>query len=159
MVENDADKHCLTLSEVPKSAKLSLIRNKDENDKEIEPTLNQHLLQVTVRDKTIIFNIESEEPEEKFFLNATSQFISLNKYFETGLRVFVCQEDQSYASPGYLISKITTNRCKDLCFLRQDRILKKKLDKEKLASLPKTPPVLGIFRQYTEADLFELKRI
>lgn len=59
MIENDADRLAVSLEELPKSAKLSLIKQNDkEGALEGEPLLQKNMLQVTVKDKTIIFDIE-----------------------------------------------------------------------------------------------------
>ena len=105
MIENEGDRFAMQLTEVPKSAKLSLIRQRGEDGKtECEPTLHDNLLQITVRDKTIIFNVDPNEPEERYFLNATSQFINIENYTEAGPRLVVCNEDTSKLGFGFLIN-------------------------------------------------------
>jgi len=66
---------------------------------------------------------DQNDPEETSFIDATKQFINPNSYTDTGARVTLCYEDPSKADDGYLIDSIFVNRRKDICFLRQDRLV------------------------------------
>jgi hypothetical protein len=75
MMDSDADAEHKHLSEVPKSTQLSIIRDqkskiRDSNNKGIK--LRDNLLQVTVRDSIIIFDISTDlPPQEIFYFNAS----------------------------------------------------------------------------------------
>lgn len=97
-----------------------------------------------------------------FLLNASSQFIAIDKYVEVGVKVFRCRENPLYE--GYLVEQVLTNRCKDICLYRQDRLLfsDKLVDEEtkkKRREQPRPPISKGIFKKFAEVDLQELVRI
>ena len=89
------------------------------------------------------------QPQELFLLNATSHFIPLHKYVEVGLKIIKVKEAPN--NEGFLIDQIITNRCKDSCLYRQDRLVytEKPIDK----SLAKPPICKGIFKKFAEIDL------
>ena len=92
------------LSEVPKTTHFSISQEKEESkDSEGTPMRRDNLLQVTVRDRTILYDLAPENPQELFFLNASSQFIAAGKYVEAGVKIVRCQEDPSPEKDGYLI--------------------------------------------------------
>ena len=72
--------------------------------------IRDNLLQVTVRDKIIIYDISTEPAQEIFFFNATSQFIDPERYVESGLKMVEAKEDPSEEKDGYIINQIITNR-------------------------------------------------
>ena len=89
------------------------------------------------------------QPQELFLLNATSHFIPLHKYVEVGLKIIKVKEAPN--NEGFLIDQIITNRCKDSCLYRQDRLVysEKPIDK----TLAKPPICKGIFKKFAEIDL------
>lgn len=91
------------LCEVPKTTHFSISEEVDDEDSLGAPTRRDNLLQVTVRDRTILYDLAPEEPMELFFLNASSQFIAPQKYVEAGVKIVRCQEDPTPAKDGYLI--------------------------------------------------------
>lgn len=69
--ETEADSYKTILEEVPFAPQLTLMDNDDSQFK-----LRENLLQATINDKIIIFDLSQSPPQEIFFLNASSQFIS-----------------------------------------------------------------------------------
>ena len=72
---------------MPTSTQFSIPKNFVKNALDSEPEVRDNLLQVTIRDRTILFDLSEEEPEEVFFMNACSQFISPPMYVESGLKI------------------------------------------------------------------------
>lgn len=64
----EADALKMIISEVPYSTTLSVIRGKQGK----ENKFRENMLQVTIQDRIMIFDISQKKAQEIFFLNATS---------------------------------------------------------------------------------------
>ena len=92
--------------------RFSLIKStNDENAESGETQLSftEDLLQITVKDRTIIYNISEAKEQELMIFDATRQFISLRNYVQTGFRISQAYEDPSKEVDGYLLDKIIYN--------------------------------------------------
>ena len=160
----DADKYCMKLTEMPKSVQYSISKEDAIDFSVKEPTILTNLLQVTVKDRIIVFNIgktmnDGEKPQEIAVFNASRQFIRPESFVESGFEMIQAYEDPTKAKDGYLVDRIIQNRGKELCFAMQDREnFDRKLDLKK-SNLPETAICLGIFKKYAEIDIQELSRI
>ena len=72
---------------------------------------------MTIRNRTIVFDLQPDEPQEKFFLNATSQFITPEANVQAGVKMVSCYEDQSGPKNAHVVDYINTNRSKDMSVL------------------------------------------
>ena len=50
-------------------------------------------MQATVHDRTILFDLSEKEPEEIFFLNASSHFVVPQMYVEAGVKIVKSTRD------------------------------------------------------------------
>lgn len=147
MCEVDSDKLSMIVAEVPKTMQFSISKERLADDPaargySYKQGLRDNLLQVTIKDRTIIYDLEPStkkmpsaeeeekkamddgrlcDPQELFLLNATSHFIPLHKYVEVGVKIVKVKEAPN--NEGFLIDQIITNRCKDSCLYRQDRLV------------------------------------
>ena len=150
--ENEADSFKKMLSEVPFSTQLSVIRDKSNGIQ-----FKDHMLQITVQDRIIIFDIKSEVPQEIFFLNATNQFIDPEKYADPGIKISYCKKDNFLSRESFLFTEIRSNRNKDLHIISQERkVFKRRFNWKNVV---RTNVCLGIFKGYAEVDLQELSRV
>ena len=164
MCDNDNDKYAMHLSEMPQNMQYSLDNQEKVDFSQGEPELNENLLQIAVKDRIVIFDVGEDidqnskrKVKEVSVFFASSQFIGPESFVECGFDMVRAYEDPTKTKDGYLVDKITQNRCKELCFAMQDRV---NFDYTLvLDDLPKTPICLSIFKKYAEADLMELHRI
>ena len=78
MDDPQSDMKNTLLSDVPASTQLSVLW-KDKDGQEIskamcstdKPMLNTNLLQITVTNQVVVFDLKNETPQEKFYFNAT----------------------------------------------------------------------------------------
>ena len=150
--ENESDSMKTILSEVPFTPSMSV---KKEVDSE-RLFLRDNLLQVTVTDKNIIFDLSLEVPQEIFFMTATSQFIQPAKYVNPGSVISACTED-SIDRDALLNTIIKMNRSKTMCMIKEDRkVFRQSFVWDNYARMNVCK---GIFKLYSEADIQELSRI
>jgi len=115
------------------------------------------LLQITVSDRIIVFDISYENPQEIFFFNATKQFIEPSRYVDSGIKISEGIEDPSPEKDGYFFTEVSSNRSSDMYYTTQERkVFKRDFKWDKI---PRSPVCLGIFKKYAEVDLQELCRI
>jgi len=100
-MDTDADCFNKFLSEVPKSTQLSIIRDSSNKG---EITFRDNLLQVTVKDSIIIFDITRALPQEIFYFNASHQFIDPTMYVETAIKIVECTDDNSKDKAGHFVT-------------------------------------------------------
>ena len=118
MCDNENDKYAMTLSEMPQNMLYSLDNQEVVEFETHEPTIHENLLQITVRDRTVIYDIGEDVDEvprkvkEVTFSNAGSQFIRPDSFVESGFEIARAYEDPSKAKDGYLVGRINQNRCK-----------------------------------------------
>ena len=64
MCENEADRVSMNMQELTKSVHLSIIKAEQEGNQEVlkQPQLQENLLQVTVRDRTIVLDLAKKIP-------------------------------------------------------------------------------------------------
>lgn len=91
MCDNDGDKYSMKLTESPKSFQFSESKDEEIDFNKNEPKILKSLLQVTVKDRLIIYNIEQQEDEEEnskiqelVVFNATRQFMDPENFVESG---------------------------------------------------------------------------
>ena len=65
------------------------------NNFEDRPEINYNLLQVSVRNRVVVFDLSDEQPNEKFFLDGTHQFFDADRYVDAGIVMSYNTVDQS----------------------------------------------------------------
>ena len=84
--------------------------NGEDQSEEAEKVLNERLLQVTVKDRTILYSLaEPGNPKELMIFDATRQFISVEDYVQTGFGIIQAYEDPTEIRDGWLLDKIIYN--------------------------------------------------
>ena len=97
IAENEMDCYKTILSEVPYSTQLSIVESKEKVSKKKKKSskdkqtsgisLKENLLQITIGDRIIIYDLTSGKPQEITFFNATSQLIHANRYVDSGIKI------------------------------------------------------------------------
>ena len=57
-----------------------------------------------------MFDLSEEKPQEKFYFNATHQFMDPEKYVESGILMAQNYDDPSKRKDGYLFNTVIANR-------------------------------------------------
>ena len=107
IAENDADCYKTMISEVPFSTQLSIVESEEQDLKDQARkgiSLRENLLQITIADRIIIYDLGLENPQEISFFNATNLFIKAEMYVDPGIKISQCVEDPSPEKDGFLFS-------------------------------------------------------
>lgn len=105
----------------------------------------------------MIFDVNKIVPQEVFFLNATNQFISPERYVDPGIIMAICTTESFQSRDSFLFTEIKQNRSKEMCIITQDRkVFRKNFN---WADTERNNVCKGVFRMYAEVDLQELARI
>ena len=167
IAENEMDCYKTILSEVPYSTQLSIVESKEKVSKKKKKSskdkqtsgisLKENLLQITIGDRIIIYDLTSGKPQEITFFNATSQLIHANRYVDSGIKISQCFEDPSPEKDGYLFTQVNSNRSGDICVINQDRrVFSRNFVWD---NIERNQVCLAVFKKYAEVDLMELDRI
>ena len=118
MCDSENDKYAMSLSEMPHNMQYSLDNQEEIDFEKAEPTIHENLLQITVKDRTVIYDVGEDvdgvprKVKEVTFSNAGSQFIKPESFVESGFEINRAYEDPSKAKDGYLVDRINQNRSK-----------------------------------------------
>ena len=91
MTDNDADKFSIKLTEMPPSLQFSISTVDKVDFEKAEPKILSSLLQVTVKERVMVYNIEDQaeaeaddKPQELCVFNATSQLDRPDTFVDSG---------------------------------------------------------------------------
>ena len=115
-----------TLAEVPCSTQLSVQWVKKDGTKistwkkdgDCHPTVNNDLLQVAVNNQVVVFDLQEEQPQERFYFYASQQFMNPEMYVDSGISMVQNYEDTAKKAVGHLQNIVVANRDRSNFFLR-----------------------------------------